>query len=130
MNQMGHGLPNLIGVNTDGFDKRARKAVPGYMTMGETGMGDMGEMGMKVPRNSLPMIGAKGPHDYITMGGMATTIKVRDNLESYDKDPGWYETPPGTRAETASADELKRDLGFVPTMEHGTGTGGHQHGQG
>ena len=29
------------------------------MTMGETGMAEMGEMGMKVPRNSLPMIGAR-----------------------------------------------------------------------
>ena len=42
------------------------------MTMGETGMAAMGEMGMKVPRNSLPMIGAQGAHDYITMGGMHT----------------------------------------------------------
>ena len=98
MNQMGHDLPNLIGVDTEGFDKRARKAVPGYMTMGEAGMGDMGEMGMKVPRNSLPMIGANGPHDYITMGGMYTNIKIRDHLESYDKDPGWYEKPAGTLA--------------------------------
>ena len=130
MNQMGHGLPNLIGVNTDGFDKRARKAVPGYMTMGETGMGDMGEMGMKVPRNSLPMIGAKGPHDYITMGGMYTNIKIRDHLESYDKDPGWYEKPAGTLAETASADEMKRDLGFIPDAAPGKAGGGnpHEHG--
>ena len=114
MNQMGHGMPNLIGVDTKGLDQRARKAVPGYMTMGEAGMAEMGEMGMKVPRNSLPMIGGRGPHDYITMGGMYTNIKVRDHLESYDQDPGWYEAPPGTLADIASADEMKRDLGFVP----------------
>ncbi|MEO6788910.1 MAG: copper oxidase [Chthoniobacteraceae bacterium] len=126
MNQMGHGLPNLIGVNTDGLNKPARKAVPGYMTMGEAGMGDMGEMGMKVPRNSLPMIGAHGQFDYITMGGMYTNIKIRDHLESYDKDPGWYEMPAGTRAEAASADDMKRDLGFIPDTTTGKG-GGHQH---
>ena len=119
MNQMGHGLPNLIGVNTEGLDRRARKSVPGYMTMGEAGMAEMGEMGMKVPRNSLPMIGAKGPHDYITMGGMYTNIKIRDHLESYDKDPGWYEKPAGTLAETAGADDLRRDLGFVPEAKSG-----------
>jgi len=34
-----------------------RFAFPGYMTMGETGMADMGTMGMKVPHNSLPMVG-------------------------------------------------------------------------
>ena len=129
MNQMGHNLPNLIGVNTEGFDKRAKKAVPGYMTMGENGMADMGEMGMKVPRNSLPMIGAKGPHDYITMGGMYTNIKVRDQLDSYDKDPGWFEKPAGTLAEAASADELKRDLGIEPAATPtGTAPMKHQHG--
>lgn len=114
MNQMGHGLPNLIGVDTEGYDKRVRKQVPGYMTMGQAGMADMGDMGMKVPRNSLPMVGAKGPHDYITMGGMFTNLKVRDQLESYDKDPGWYEKPAGTLADLASAEELKRDLGSIP----------------
>jgi manganese oxidase len=120
MTQMGHGLPILIGIDTEGFDKRAKKVVPGYMTMGEAGMGDMGEMGMKVPRNSLPMIGARGPHDYITMGGMFTNVKIRDHLESYDKDPGWYEKPVGTLAETASADELKRDgINVPPKVEKG-----------
>ncbi|MEO8350594.1 MAG: copper oxidase [Chthoniobacteraceae bacterium] len=131
MNQMGHELPNLIGVNTEGFDQRARKAVPGYMTMGESGMAEMGEMGMKVPRNSLPMIGAPGPHDYITMGGMYTNIKVRDVLESYDTDPGWFEMPPGTLAETASPDELTRDLGFIPNATptpSGAAPMKHQHG--
>ena len=63
---------------------------------------------MKVPDNSIPMVGAKGPHDYITMGGMFTIVKVRDELDSYD-DPGWYENPPGTQADLAQADELRRD---------------------
>ncbi len=130
MNQMGHGLPNLIGINTDGLNQRGKKAVPGYMTMGENGMGDMGEMGMKVPRNTLPMIGARGPHDYITMGGMYTNIKIRDHLESYDQDPGWYEKPAGTLAETASAEELKRDLGFLPDAAPAKGVSGHQRGNG
>ena len=127
MNQMGHNLPNLIGIEPGNFDKRVRKLFPGYMTMGETGMGDMGEMGMKVPRNSLPMVGGSGPHDYITMGGMFTILKVREQLESYDKDPGWFEKPPGTLVTNATEEEMKRDLGFIPTMEHGTGSGGHQH---
>ena len=110
MNQMGHGTPNLIGVeNTAEFDKNVRKQfLPGYMTMGSDGMGDMGDMGMAVPKNSIPMLGGKGPHDYITMGGMFTILKVRENLTSYD-DPGWYENPPGTQADVASKEDLKRD---------------------
>ena len=32
------------------------------------------------------------------MGGMFTVVKVRDNLRSYDKDPGWYDHPGGTVA--------------------------------
>lgn len=82
------------------------------MTMGQTGMGDMGDMGMKVPRNSVPMVGSPGPHDYITMGGMYTNLKVRPKLESYDKDPGWFENPPGTQAIAASKEELQHGPRF------------------
>ena len=109
MNQMGHDIPNMIGVERGDFDKRFRKLVPGYMTMGETGMAEMGDMGMKVPRNSVPMIGAPGPHDYITMGGMFTNIKVREKIEDYNVDPGWYEKPAGTLASLALAEDLRRD---------------------
>ena len=63
-----------------------------------------------MPPNSIPMKGAVGPFgDYISMGGMFTIIKVRDRLESYDKDPGWYQHPPGTVALKASAADLARD---------------------
>ena len=110
MNQMGHNAPNLIGVRPSDHDKRVSKLIPSYMQMGESGMADMGEMGMSVPANSIPMVGAPGKHGYIDMGGMFTILKVRDNLTSYD-DPGWYENPPGTQASPASQEELQRDLG-------------------
>jgi manganese oxidase len=113
MNQMGHKAPNLIGVRPGKLDKKVSKLLPGYMAMGESGMADMGEMGMPVPRNSIPMVGAPGKHDYIDMGGMFTIVKVRENLTSYD-DPGWYENPPGTLATLASNEELQRDLGQIP----------------
>lgn len=108
MNQMGHGLPNLIGVDPGKLDEQVRKVLPGYMTMGQAGGGDMGDMGMAVPPNSIPMLGGRGKHDYITMGGMFTVLKVRDRLTSY-RDPGWYEAPPGTLAMLAAAGDLKRD---------------------
>jgi FtsP/CotA-like multicopper oxidase with cupredoxin domain len=114
MTQMGHGLPNLIGINKGGFDKRVHALLPGYMTMGQNGTGGMGDMGMRVPPNSLPMAGGPGPFDYIDMGGMFTLLKVRENLASYDADPGWYQAPPGTQAQLASNADLQRDLGFVP----------------
>jgi FtsP/CotA-like multicopper oxidase with cupredoxin domain len=109
MNQMGHGIPNMIGVKPGNLDKRVRSLLPGYMTMGQNGMGEMGEMGMPVPKNSIPMVGAKGPFDYITMGGMFTIVKVRDNLADRNADPGWYQHPPGTVAETARPEDLARD---------------------
>jgi hypothetical protein len=108
MNQMGHEIPNMIGVKPGDLDAKAGTVMPGTMIMGQHGMGDMGTMGMPVPRNSIPMIGARGPHDYITMGGMFTVVKVRDDLQSYD-DPGWYTNPPGTQADVASPEELARD---------------------
>ncbi len=109
MNQMGHGIPNMIGVKTDGFDTKVRKLLPGYMTMGNDGMGGMAEMGMTAPENSIPMVGGEGPFGYIDMGGMFTVVKVRKGIANYD-DPGWYEHPKGTVAGPASEEELRRDL--------------------
>jgi FtsP/CotA-like multicopper oxidase with cupredoxin domain len=108
MNQMGHNAPNLIGVKPGKLDAGMRNLLPGYMTMGETGMGNMAEMGMPVPKNSIPMVGGPGPFAYVDMGGMFTIVKVRANLDSY-KDPGWYEHPKGTVCERASVEELRRD---------------------
>jgi manganese oxidase len=113
MNQMGHNTPNLIGVKPSNLGGRVSKLVPGYMQMGEDGMAGMGEMGMPVPPNSIPMLGAPGKHGYIDMGGMFTILKVRENLTTYD-DPGWYENPPGTLASLANNEELRRDLGALP----------------
>ncbi len=108
MNQMGHEFPNMIGVKPGDLDAKVRTLLPGYMTMGQTGMAEMAEMGMPVPPNSIPMLGARGKHGYMTAGGMFTVLKVRERLDGY-ADPGWYENPPGTQAVAASADELRRD---------------------
>jgi hypothetical protein len=110
MNQMGHQIPNMIGVKPGTLDQHAGKVLPGYMTMGEKGSAEMGEMGMKVPRNSAPMVGAPGPLGYITMGGMYTNIKIREKIADYNVDPGWYEHPPGTLASRVTEEELRRDL--------------------
>ena len=111
MNQMGHGLPVLIGVDQSAAAERIERVVPGFMTMGSTGMGDMMHMG--TPRNSL-LMGAheglgRGPFGSIFMGGMFTILKIREGLASYDQDPGWYQHPRGTVALKASAAELVRD---------------------
>jgi FtsP/CotA-like multicopper oxidase with cupredoxin domain len=115
MNQMGHDFPNMIGIDTAGLDRSIGRLLPAYMTMGDTGMGDMGEHieagHMTVPENSIPMVGARGPFDYITMGGMFTIVKIREQLADY-ADPGWYEHPDGTVADVASARDLRRDLGI------------------
>jgi hypothetical protein len=106
MNQMGHDAANLVGVDTTGIDAKIGKLVPGYMTMGDTGMGDM--MTMSHPRNSISMVGGKGPFDQIDMGGMFTLVKVRTQLTEASGN-GWYQHPKGSVASEASADELARD---------------------
>ena len=73
---------------------RVQPLLPAYMTMGQDGMAEMGEMG--------------GPHGYISMGGMFTLLKVREGLTSY-ADPGFYKSPAAERADLASEAELKRD---------------------
>ncbi len=110
MNQMGHELPNMVGVNPKPFDRQVANLLPGYMTMGTGGMIDMGEHAQHadLPENSIPMLGTQGPYSYIGMGGMVTVLKVRDGLKSYD-DPGWYRPPKDTVARPATVAELKRD---------------------
>jgi hypothetical protein len=95
MNTMSHDLPNMLGVAQGTTEARLRAQLPGYMAMGETGMGGMMDMGR--PRNTLPMMSGSGPFGPIEMGGMFTVLKVRADLTHYD-DPGSYTQPPGTSA--------------------------------
>jgi hypothetical protein len=50
------------------------------------------------------MMTGVGPYGNIEMGGMFTTVKVRDNLAKGDySDPGWYNAPAGTVAARVSS---------------------------
>ena len=131
MNQMGDKFPNLIGVKPGNLDEKVRASLlPGYMTMGQDGMAEHGEHlqsgHMKAPLNSIPMFGAAGPFDYITMGGLFTVLKVREGITSYE-DPGWYQNPPGTVASVASAEDLRRDGIDANTSPSATPAHTHQH---
>jgi hypothetical protein len=108
MNQMGHDAENAIGADLGDVAKKTRPLLPNYMVMGTEGMSGMGEMKMPTPKNSIPMLGAPGPFDYIDMGGMFTILKVRDKLDG-DTEPGWYDHPKGTVAAEATAAELRAD---------------------
>jgi hypothetical protein len=116
MNAMGHEVPNMLGVDQNGVEEKIQQLVPEYMAMGQHGMAEhaahtaMGHM--PLPNNTLPMMMGEGPFGLLEMGGMFTTIKVREDLAAGDyRDPGWYQHPPGTVAWKASAAELKRWLG-------------------
>tara|TARA_R110002049_G_scaffold2743_5_gene21189 strand:- start:80567 stop:81877 length:1311 start_codon:yes stop_codon:yes gene_type:complete len=109
MNAMGHEIPNTLGVDQSGIDKKIREMLPDFKAMGEFGMAEHQEhvdMGHHTgPRNTLPMMTGVGPYGNIEMGGMFTTVKVRDNLKRGDfSDPGWYDAPAGTVAEKVSSD--------------------------
>jgi FtsP/CotA-like multicopper oxidase with cupredoxin domain len=104
MNAMSHEIPNMIGVpQPASVEQKVRSLLPGYMAMGENGMGNMMEMGR--PRNTLPMMTGDGPFGPVEMGGMFTILKVRAGITSY-ADPGWYKYPDGT---------LPRNLGVLPS---------------
>jgi FtsP/CotA-like multicopper oxidase with cupredoxin domain len=108
MTQMGHGLAPMVGVDTSKLDARMQRIEPGYMAMGTTGMGGMGEMDMPMPANSTPMRGGPGPFSTIEMGGMFTVLKVRDDPETADPS-GWYVHPKGTVAELADPTRMQAD---------------------
>lgn len=112
MNQMGHDIENMVGVDQSAFSGLVGDLVPGYMAMSGDDMaahGEHVEQGhMQIPENSIPMLGAAGPHDYIGMGGMVTLLKVRPGITSYE-DPGWWAAPEGTVARLATERELRND---------------------
>jgi FtsP/CotA-like multicopper oxidase with cupredoxin domain len=110
MNQMGHAAANLVGADPAGVDAKLSRVVPGYMTMGQAGMHEMSTMRMPQPANAISMLGGKGPHGVIDMGGMFTTVKVRDHLVP-GQDPGWYTGSPGPSE--ASPSDLLGD-GITP----------------
>jgi FtsP/CotA-like multicopper oxidase with cupredoxin domain len=108
MNQMGHDGVNRVGINAMAVTREMQSVVPGYMTMGQDGMGSMADMRMTYPKNSVPMLGGTGRFGTVDMGGMFTLVKVREQLTNYD-DPGNYDFPAGTVASQANGEELKRD---------------------
>ncbi len=95
MNQMSHDVPNMTGVAMGDGNAKVKSLLPSYMSMGDKGMLDMAEMRMKLPPNTIPMMGGDGPFGSIGMGGMFTVLKIREGISSYE-DPGWYAQPKGT----------------------------------
>lgn len=114
MNQMVHDMPNLTGISKGDLDGRIKQYFPDFIgLMNLNGMGDMFEMygsnkmemneKMRFPANLSP-IGSPGPFGVIEMGGMFTVFKVRKSLTNY-VDPGWYQHPEGTVAESINKEQ-------------------------
>lgn len=143
MNAMGHQIPTMIGVKQDDLVNKIRNLVPKYMEMGSTGlaMGEMsmggdsnamdmsdmakkddmgGMMDMPLPENTLPMMTGTGQFGSIEMGGMFTTVKIREGLAHNDyKDPGWYKHPKGTVAHEVTNDLPPVETSPMSNMEDG-----------
>lgn len=115
MNQMGHGIPNMVGVEQGALQEKIRRLVPGYVTMGTAGMGEMAHHRHPVPGNSIPMRGFVGQFGATIMGGMATVLKVREGDPGYE-DPGPYEFPEGSVSPLATPERMARD-GVDPNGE-------------
>ena len=116
MNAMGHGIPNMLGVDQNGLEEKIQRLLPEYMSMGRDGMAEhaahaaMGHM--PLPENTLPMMTGQGPFGPLEMGGMFTVVKIREDLAAGDyRDPGWYRHPAGTVAWKVAAAELTRLFG-------------------
>ena len=124
MNAMGHDIPTLLGVEQGDLMKKIGNLVPDYMPMGKTGMSEMTEMAemmdMPLPENTLPMMTGKAQFGGVEMGGMFTTVKVRDGLAKNDyKDPGYFKHPKGTVAHEVANDLPPVERSDVKTPEAG-----------
>lgn len=96
MNAMDHDVPTMIGVPQEDLAAAITDLIPDYMTMGSAGMAEMGAMEMPLPDNTLPMMTGTEPFGPIEMGGMFTTVKIREGLARGDyADPGAYRHPAG-----------------------------------
>jgi manganese oxidase len=125
MNPMGHDVPTLLGVKQGDLVKKIGNLVPDYMPMGATGMAEMSEMAgmmdMPLPENTLPMMSGTGQFGAIDMGGMFTTLKVREGLARNDyKDPGPYKNPKGTVAHEVTNDLPPVERSEMTVPEGGT----------
>ena len=125
MNAMGHDVPTLLGVKQGDLMKKIGNLVPEYMPMGETGMSEMTQMAemmdMPLPENTLPMMSGTGQFGAIDMGGMFTTVKVREGLARNDyKDPGPYKHPKGSLAREVMNDLPPVERSQVTVPEGGT----------
>lgn len=124
MNAMGHMVPTMLGVKQDDLTGKIGDLVPDYMPMGATGMSEMTDMAemmdMPLPENTLPMMAGKDQFGAVEMGGMFTTVKVREALARNDyKDPGYYKHPAGTVAH-----EVINDLPPIESVEMKVPEGG------
>jgi hypothetical protein len=105
----------MVGVDTKTLDRRMSRVMPEDMSMGQTGMGGMGEMEVESPPNSAPMRGGKGPFSYVDMAGMFTVLKIRDRPSPQD-DNSWYRHPKGTVAGPANPERMQADGIKVPAQ--------------
>jgi len=139
MNAMGHTVKTYIGLDLKSMQRKIGRIAPGYMTMGERGMADMGAMEMPLPDNTLPMMTGYAQFGPVEMGGMFSVLKVREGISHGDyKDPGWYKHPEGTvahlvresEAATApraqNASDPKSTKFDVRAIKPGHGHGGHE----
>ncbi len=111
MNQMGHDILNMIGVDARQGRRARRPRRPRLHADGPARDGRHGDDGNACPEEQHPDGRRQGdPFDAITMGGMFTIVKVRDeDIGDENKDPGWYEHPPGTVADLARKEDMARD---------------------
>lgn len=126
MNQMQHKIPNLMGINKEPIENEIKKFFPHFMgLMNVDGMGEMFEMygsnikmheKMQRPKNIAP-IGNPGPFGVIELGGMFTLLKVREEITNYE-DPGWYNHPKNTVAESISPKKEKNQSDQKQSSSH------------
>ncbi|MEO5807010.1 copper oxidase [Devosia sp.] len=121
MNAMGHDVRTWIGTDRNSVTGKVQELLPDYMSMGASGMAEMGEMEMPMPDNTLPMMTGWGPFGAIEMGGMFSVVKVREGLASGDyADPGWFEHPEGTVSYEWTGESLNAERAETPAIEPDT----------
>jgi hypothetical protein len=97
MNQMGHGIPNVLGVRGNPADRRVRRLIPGYMPMGRGGMAGMGDMTCPFRRTASRCAAVRVHTERSTWAACSPSSKCETNCGPTTKTPAGTKRLPALR---------------------------------
>lgn len=108
MIQMGHVLPNLVGVDAAVVNEKLRSVFPDYPIAAKIRVNAEAHASEAIPPNRILIFGSPDPIRAPNMGCMGTVLEVRDGFDE-SAEPPRYDHPKGSVKGAAPTEELATD---------------------